>query len=541
MKSIVCFTVILLTSVFISSAEKRYVIKKITDEGSNYFDMNSLGEVAFVGVDDNGNQQVYLYSAGVIHQLTQTPSYSYGYSSIDINDKGHIVWSMYSAENTSKLKYIIMFYKGAVTKLIDNLYYDNYDPNVKINNSDLVVFHQIPYYGGKMQCYRFDGKIHNLGGGVNNPNMYPVINDNGLIAWYGDNRWESDWDYRIRYTNPGDTIMKTISQGIYESSSAPCVDNLNNIYFGRYDNGYYDLYKFGNNQITKIADSVYHYHYAANNGYVVYTKGSQNNYTVYRFSPEGNTILDKGGDYYYPSVNSSGICVWRNSINEIFTNRGGGTQKIGDDCHKTPLINDDGTVCFAGYDWDNYGSAIYIAEYRDVCDLSGRVTLNQQGGAGVSGVEVISDNKVITTTDENGNFVCKNLDVGSYTLSFKKQAYSFNPPTITLSLNTNYTLLQDITASPSTGIDNKTFDELISVFPNPTNSEINLKFNNYYAPVLAIAIIDLTGRKIKEFNQPIVETSLEIKIDIADLLPGFYAVRIESDHQIITKSFQVVR
>lgn len=540
MKTLVCLFIALVSFVFNTTAEKKYVIKKVTDEGSNFFDMNSLGEIVYVGVDEKGNQQVYLYSAGVNHQLTQTPSYAYGYSSIDINDKGHIVWSMYSSENPSKLKYVIMFYKGTVTKLIDNLYYDNYDPNVKINNSDLVVFHQIPYYGGKMQCYRFDGKIHNLGGGVNNPNMNPVINDNGLISWFGDNRWENDWNYRIRYTTPGDTIMKTISQGIYEGSSAPCVDNLNNIFFQRYDNGYYDLYRFSNNQTTKIADSIYHY-YAANNGYVVYTKGSQNNYTVFRFSPEGNTILDKEGDYYHPTVNSTGICVWRNGNNEIFTNRDGGTKKIGGDCHKPPIINNEGTICFAGYDWDNYGSALYVAEYRDVSDITGRIVQNQAGGLGLSGVEIVADNKVLTTTDVNGNFTCTNLDLGNYTISFRKQGYSFNPVTMTVNLQSNYQLPNDVIATPATAVSDINAPGFITIYPNPSNTELKIKFSDNIQMIQEISIVDISGRTVKESVHSAAGSETELTIDVSELHPGFYALKIKTNDQLITKLFQILR
>ncbi|MBN2775865.1 MAG: hypothetical protein JXR31_16535 [Prolixibacteraceae bacterium] len=527
---------------FSGHSEKRYVIKKITDEGSNYFAVNNLGEIAYVGVDEQGHQQVYFYSGGIIYQLTETPSYSYSYYSIDINDQGHIVWSMSSSEDPSKTKYVIMYYNGDVHKLIDDLfYYWNFEPNVKINNSDVVVWHQPPYYGAKTQCYKFDGKIHNLGGGVNNPNMYPVINDNGLIAWFGDNRWGNDWDYHIRYTTPGDTIVKTIPQGVYEGSSSPRVDNLNNIFFNRYDNGYYDLYRFDGNEQLKIADSIFSDFYAVCNGNIVYTKGVQNDYTVYLFSPEGIIALASGGDYYYPDVNSTGVCVWRNGVNEIFTNRDGGSKKIGEDCHKPPKIIDDGTIVFAGYDWDDYGSAIYAAEYKEVWDLSGKVLLNSAGGPGFEGVSIISDGKVIGTTDENGDFFCQNLEPGEYTISFLKPGYSFMPATVTIGLNNHYTLPENVIATVNTNIKELTDNMGITLFPVPANEVLNIRMDREAGIADKITISTMEGKILKLITGSAIRNeNFNVKININGFKPGIYNCAIELKGQTIIKQFSVI-
>lgn len=543
MKQIFMLLIAVLCIISSSHSEKRYVIKKITNEGSNFFDINNLGEIAYVGLDELGRQQVYLYSGEVIHQLTETLSYSYSYYSIDINDLGHIVWCMSSNEEPNKTKYVIMYYGGSLRKLVDNLYFTwNSELNVKINNGDVVVWHGIPYYGAYTQVYKYDDGVKNLIENVNNPNSYPIINNNGLIAWYGDNRYQSDWDNRIRYINPGDTVVNTIPQGQYEGSSFPVADNNNQIIFNRYNQGIYDLYRFNGSESVKLADSIYQYYYHTNNGNVVYTKGTSGNYSVWRLTSEGYSRLSADGtDNYYPNVNKDGITVWRNQIFEIFVSNETGTKKIGEDCHKAPLINDVGTIAFAGFDTDYYGSAIYIAEYKDVWDFNGRVVLNSEGGQGLEDVTVSAENKILATTNASGEFTCASLDPKTYTFSFSKPGYIFNPPNIEVGLNAHYTLIQSVMATPATKNHTITSEKSVTIFPNPTSMELNIRAGGYFEKIDQITISDMQGRTIKNLKGKTFYNTGEVEIDIADLKPGHYFCRFLIDGESIQKHFSVVR
>lgn len=539
MKTAIVF-VMLLASIVYSFGEKRYVIKKITDEGSNYFAINSKGEVAYVGVDLQGREQVYLYSFGITYQLTENLAYSYDYFSIDINDKSQVVWAMRSDENSSKTKYVIMVHDANTRKLVDDLYFHwNFELNVKINNSGVVVWHGWPYYGAYSQAYKYeDSKLRNLAGSYNNPNMYPVINDNGLIAWYGDNRYQNEWNYRVRYTSPGDTVVKVIPQGTNEGSMLPQVDNLNNIVFTRSVSSIYSLYRYNGTTTTKIADSIYQYHYTVNNGNIAYTKGVQNNYSVCRFMAGGTSILASGGDYFHPAINGSGVTVWRNSANEIFVWREGtGMKKIGTDCHKPPLINDDGTIVFAGYDWDYYGSAIYMAEYKEVWDITGKVVLSS--GAGLEGVSVKSDSNVLATTDASGNFTCTNLDPKTYTLTFLKAGYVFTPASVTVGLGGHYTIPGNIVATPSTDISVTEIENIVQVYPNPASQVLYIKAGIPGEKVGRVSIYDTEGRKvIAKVEQT---NSTEIITDISHLKPGQYYCLIMIGTREIKKTFMIAR
>jgi len=273
--------ILLVGAILIASvifAEKRWVVTKISDEGSNFFTINKKGQIAYVGVDAQGQQQIYLYSNGITTKITQDLPFSYGYSYIDMNDNGHIVWSMWSYEN-SAYKYILMFYDGTVKKILDNLFYCDVDLYVQINNSDEIVFQHVPYWGTHPQVYKFDGKLHNLRTNYDNPNSYPVINDNGIVAWYSDNRSVDDWDNRIYFTNKGDTVANSILSGSNRGFS-PQIDNLDNIVYACYSNttSSYDLFQYNKNSSVMVDDSIFQYSYSCNNGYIAYTKKNADGY-----------------------------------------------------------------------------------------------------------------------------------------------------------------------------------------------------------------------------------------------------------------------
>ncbi|NHN24971.1 T9SS type A sorting domain-containing protein [Flavobacterium jejuense] len=79
--------------------------------------------------------------------------------------------------------------------------------------------------------------------------------------------------------------------------------------------------------------------------------------------------------------------------------------------------------------------------------------------------------------------------------------------------------------------DNELNNEL-SIYPNPTNNQINIKVKNGLA-IQKIAIYDLTGRIIKEQN---IEHNLElIHIDMLPLKQANYSIKITTDKGILTK------
>ena len=74
----------------------------------------------------------------------------------------------------------------------------------------------------------------------------------------------------------------------------------------------------------------------------------------------------------------------------------------------------------------------------------------------------------------------------------------------------------------------------IALYPNPAQNSFFLQFNG--EKLRHISLLDLQGRVISQYS---TQLSLE-KIDIADIQPGMYIVRISDSHNIITKKLQII-
>lgn len=83
----------------------------------------------------------------------------------------------------------------------------------------------------------------------------------------------------------------------------------------------------------------------------------------------------------------------------------------------------------------------------------------------------------------------------------------------------------------TTGIDKLYNDEIISVYPNPTNGELFIKLNTYKEKPMRIQTTDLSGNILFELTN----TSAEQKINIAQLPTGIYLLRLITDEEIIIK------
>jgi hypothetical protein len=69
---------------------------------------------------------------------------------------------------------------------------------------------------------------------------------------------------------------------------------------------------------------------------------------------------------------------------------------------------------------------------------------------------------------------------------------------------------------------NETSRQAISVSPNPTTESITISHQNDKSNQLSCLIIDASGREMKSF----LLTGTETQIDISDLTPGIYFVKV---------------
>lgn len=78
----------------------------------------------------------------------------------------------------------------------------------------------------------------------------------------------------------------------------------------------------------------------------------------------------------------------------------------------------------------------------------------------------------------------------------------------------------------------------LSVFPNPTNSVLNLAINNPLKEGTQIRVYDKIGRELKQL-QFSAETAF-LQINVNDLMAGVYMIQIQLDNEMLTKRFMVI-
>jgi len=88
----------------------------------------------------------------------------------------------------------------------------------------------------------------------------------------------------------------------------------------------------------------------------------------------------------------------------------------------------------------------------------------------------------------------------------------------------------------SLNTDTFTFDEAISIYPNPSSNQIYLDYKAMYNDALSITIINTIGQVVKTVED---YSSSDQAINIADLDSGLYIIRIAQDSEFVTKKLIV--
>lgn len=76
-------------------------------------------------------------------------------------------------------------------------------------------------------------------------------------------------------------------------------------------------------------------------------------------------------------------------------------------------------------------------------------------------------------------------------------------------------------------------NDAIKVFPNPTNSDINIKVHGNYS-VLNLTLIDLVGQEVIQKNIISYKSNSTISLNTSSLQAGMYILKIETANQIFT-------
>lgn len=91
---------------------------------------------------------------------------------------------------------------------------------------------------------------------------------------------------------------------------------------------------------------------------------------------------------------------------------------------------------------------------------------------------------------------------------------------------------------PMTGIENKTVDKIVNIFPNPNNGSFALELPKGFV-CEKINITDQSGRTIKEYEYLSPQSTDIIQIDLGDVEKGLYFIEMRADQSKLTQKFIV--
>ena len=130
--------------------------------------------------------------------------------------------------------------------------------------------------------------------------------------------------------------------------------------------------------------------------------------------------------------------------------------------------------------------------------------------------------QLFTFSPATGNIVVSLL-VDNQNTPFTNNQYEFT------NVLANHTIVVEF----GVGIEDHTISNLVSLYPNPTSSIIELKINQTQLKVRECQLYDIYGKLIKV----IIVSEENTKIDVSDYASGVYFVKMNTEMGVITKKF----
>jgi hypothetical protein len=173
--------------------------------------------------------------------------------------------------------------------------------------------------------------------------------------------------------------------------------------------------------------------------------------------------------------------------------------------------------------------------------IGGNVTqgANKGTGAGVSNLLVAilnSSYKIVdfTYTDANGNYSFGSLPLGDYIVYPESMNYITTPSSI-INLNGSQMTVNgidfkqtptDIKPIPSS-ISNLPNKDLFSVYPNPSNGNVQINWTSTMSGKANISIIDITGREVMAQE---AKTNEATRMNLNQLQNGIYFIKVTGNN-----------
>lgn len=99
--------------------------------------------------------------------------------------------------------------------------------------------------------------------------------------------------------------------------------------------------------------------------------------------------------------------------------------------------------------------------------------------------------------------------------------------------NMKYVYSLHVLKQPDASVDELT-NENVSIYPNPTNNEISIKFDQFMDHEYTVEIVDAVGKTV--FSKLIIPNSAE-NIVVSQLKSGVYFCKIHFENHTLTKTF----
>lgn len=239
------------------------------------------------------------------------------------------------------------------------------------------------------------------------------------------------------------------------------------------------------------------------------------------FDPSAGTAnLVSNGilDAYVLKLNANGDYVWA---------KGYGGNSL--ENSKSISLDGDGNVYTTG---NFYGTA----DFDPGTDTANLIATGSSTDIFILKLSPIGDyiwaGKIGETGDDMGASITVDDACNIYTTGYYYDTADFDPG---LGVNTlthvgganTYALKLSCQLATTGLIEDNSSDESLLIYPNPTTSHLMI---NYSKEISQLAIIDLNGRKIKQF----LGTNA---IDVSDLVDGIYFLQITANNTIINRKF----
>ena len=133
-----------------------------------------------------------------------------------------------------------------------------------------------------------------------------------------------------------------------------------------------------------------------------------------------------------------------------------------------------------------------------------------------------------------------------YTVNAEKASLQSVSPVISLTptdsvINNMFITIElhNIVTSVDEQLNYETLNSIL-YYPNPVKDNLNIVFNLEKQAMVEVSVINITGQEIKKYNYSLSEGSNNISMDMSDIKPGIYFVRLNANNGNVA-NFKIVK